>query len=228
MEFSFLKKNLLTFGLESGECGLVDIASQSIFKFSKTHDAPAKGVAFSPFNRYLSCSCGMDQKIILYDVEKKKLVKVIQTAYPLCSISFKDDGVTLAVGTVGGRVLIYDLRKGSEPIFNFQASSSIEPINLIRFSTVWNKKAIIITLLISLFFLQSKPGKSLFTASSPITSVINSNGKEKDDNELPKSSSSRKSILIHNISYKTHLLYLSCSFGCLFTRCQFQNYPKRG
>lgn len=53
---------------------------------------------------------------------------------PLTAISFKDDGVTLAVGSVGGRVLIYDLRKGSEPVLDYQASTSIEPIDFLCFS----------------------------------------------------------------------------------------------
>jgi protein NEDD1 len=38
--------------------------------FQDAHGAPVKGTVFSPFNRYLMCSAGLDKRIVLYDVEK--------------------------------------------------------------------------------------------------------------------------------------------------------------
>ncbi|CAO3565142.1 unnamed protein product [Mortierella alpina] len=84
--------------------------------FAATHDLSISGMAFSPFNRYLICTTGLDRRYALYDVEKKNVVKSTVTDYALTSVSFKNDGISMVFGTDQGKVLLYDLRSTSRPI----------------------------------------------------------------------------------------------------------------
>jgi len=82
---------------------------------SKKHDLNAhggvcSGIAFSPVNHLLICSCGLDGKIQFFDIIEGKNVKIIDTKTPLSAISFCPDGHTIAVGTFKGKLLIYDLK----------------------------------------------------------------------------------------------------------------------
>ncbi|KAG0200023.1 Protein nedd1 [Mortierella sp. GBA30] len=83
--------------------------------FAATHEVPICGMAFSPFNRYLICTAGLDKRYALYDVEKKNVVKNTLTDYALTSVSFKNDGISMAFGTDEGKILLYDLRSTSRP-----------------------------------------------------------------------------------------------------------------
>jgi len=66
-------------------------------------------------NKLLLSSVSLDKSIIFYDITQKKKVSVIQTQYPLQSITFNHDGHTVAVGAQNsGHILVYDLRKQSE------------------------------------------------------------------------------------------------------------------
>jgi WD40 repeat protein len=55
-----------------GCVSVYDLAeSRSPHVFQRIHTGPVEGLSFSPFNRYLLASAGRDQKIVLYDVERK-------------------------------------------------------------------------------------------------------------------------------------------------------------
>ena len=56
------------------------------------------------------CSSGYDRRILFYDINEKKIVKRLETDYPLTALGFSPDGFTLAAGTLSGEVLVYDLR----------------------------------------------------------------------------------------------------------------------
>jgi WD40 repeat protein len=55
----------------------------------------------------------LDKKIVFYDISDKKVVKKLETTQPLTSISFFEDGHTIAVGTLSGSIFIYDLRESA-------------------------------------------------------------------------------------------------------------------
>ena len=77
-----------------------------------------KGVAFSPLNKLLLSSVGLDKNIVFYDTNDKIIVKRIKTDVPLQSVSFCSDGHTIAIGASNmGAVLIYDLRKSSKEVY---------------------------------------------------------------------------------------------------------------
>ncbi|KAF9115396.1 Protein nedd1 [Mortierella sp. AM989] len=120
LEYSVFNRSILGGVGNDGILRLWDTGSNgstSIYhSFAATHEAPISGMAFSPFNRYLICTAGLDKRYALYDVEKKKVVKNTVTEYALTSVSFKNDGISMAFGTDEGKVLLYDLRSTSRPI----------------------------------------------------------------------------------------------------------------
>ena len=87
---------------------------QLLGQFNK-HSGYVKALSFSPLNRLLMCSVGLDRQIIFYDIHEKIIVKRIMAPFPIASVSFCADGHTLAVGSsMNGQnmqCLVYDLRK---------------------------------------------------------------------------------------------------------------------
>jgi len=63
------------------------------------HSGSVKGLSFSPLNKLLMCSVGLDRQIIFYDTNEKIIVKKILAPFPLNCVHFANDGHTLAVGS---------------------------------------------------------------------------------------------------------------------------------
>jgi WD40 repeat protein len=82
----------------------------------RTADLTERG-GLSDGHAVLFASAGLDGKIVFYDVAQSKVVKTMEVGSPLSALCFNDDGVTIAVGTSGGGIKIYDLRasKGNQP-----------------------------------------------------------------------------------------------------------------
>ncbi|KAI9598656.1 WD40-repeat-containing domain protein [Syncephalis fuscata] len=118
IDYSKFRKSLLLCGGDDGAVHMLDTnqGQTPIQTFQSVHSAPVKGVAFSPFNRYLMCSAGLDKRVVLYDAEKQGAIKTLSTDQPLTTLSFKNDGVTIAAGTIQGKLLLFDLRSSSKPL----------------------------------------------------------------------------------------------------------------
>jgi len=71
---------------------------QLVGQFNK-HSGYVKGLSFSPLNKLLMCSVGLDRQIIFYDIHEKLIVKKIVAPFPIKSVNFSSDGHTLAVGS---------------------------------------------------------------------------------------------------------------------------------
>ena len=82
------------------------------------------GIAFSPINDTLALSVGLDKKFFCCDTKTKKQIMSIQAEAPLTSADFDHDGISIAVGTSRGRLLIYDLRSPKTPVHNIAAHNS--------------------------------------------------------------------------------------------------------
>jgi protein NEDD1 len=67
-------------------------------------------LSFSPVNQLLLCTSGLNNRIHFFDIQEGREVKKIDTGTPLSSLAFCGDGHTVAVGTISGRVLLYDLK----------------------------------------------------------------------------------------------------------------------
>jgi protein NEDD1 len=74
------------------------------------HASQCTGIAFSPMNALLMCSCGLDGNIHFFDTADGKKVKTMKINEPLSTLSFCIDGHTLATGTLRGKILVYDLK----------------------------------------------------------------------------------------------------------------------
>ena len=87
-------------------------------QFTSGHKSSIKDVAFSPLNKLLLCSVGLDKNIVFYDINDKIIVKRIKTDLPLQSVAFCSDGHTIAIGASNmGAIMIYDLRKSSKEVY---------------------------------------------------------------------------------------------------------------
>lgn len=85
------------------------------YHFTNSHKGSVKSLAFSPLNKLLLCSVGVDRQICFYDMNEKVIVKKIKTETSLSKVAFCSDGHTIAIGSdqEDGLVLVYDLRKSS-------------------------------------------------------------------------------------------------------------------
>lgn len=99
--------------------------------FSDAHHAPAMDLSYSPLNHLLLGSCGLDKKLVLYDMNRKKFVRTVQADHPLTSMCFMADGMYICTGSSLGTLYKFDLRKTSEPLCEIQAhSTSIQKLVL--------------------------------------------------------------------------------------------------
>ena len=95
---------------DNGAVQIWDINTRQRVSRFKEHSNSTKSIAFSPVNELLMCSVGIDSKLNFYDSKESKIVKVITAKSPLSSLSFHEDGYTVACGTLTGDLLVYDLR----------------------------------------------------------------------------------------------------------------------
>lgn len=114
--YSYFSRSLLASVSDSGTVCLWDTKERKMLKKFQDHKAPSTCLAFSPLNDMLLCSCGLDKRIIFYDVTGKKTVKTINTEGPITSCDFFNDGCTVAAGSASGHIYLFDLRHGSVPV----------------------------------------------------------------------------------------------------------------
>ena len=135
MQFSHLDRKLLCAGQDDSVVTLYDVeAAKQVYQFSQSHKSAVKGVAFSPLNKLLLASVGLDKNIIFYDIHDKIIVKRIRADFPFQSISFCTDGHTVAIGAANsGAILVYDLRKSSKEVYKL-CSGHTQTINSLNFA----------------------------------------------------------------------------------------------
>ncbi|XP_056196694.1 protein NEDD1 isoform X2 [Falco biarmicus] len=143
LKYSAFKKSLLGSVSDSGNVTLWDVNSQNPYhNFENPHKAPASEICFSPVNKLLVATVGLDKRIILYDTSSKKLLTTIVADFPLTTMDFMPDGTTLAIGCSRGKIYQYDLRlltspmktvvahKGCVKCIRLQCSSTFSKSNL--------------------------------------------------------------------------------------------------
>lgn len=132
LQFSYVKKSILGTVSTNGSLSLWDInESKLLHNFKQSHNSPATGIAFSPVNHLLLATVGLDKRLICYDPQLKSCIKTYRTEAPLTAIDFMNDGITLAVGSVKGKIYIYDLRSSSTPMKTLSAHNN--SINCLSF-----------------------------------------------------------------------------------------------
>ena len=74
-------------------------AMRADYHFTNTHKGSVKSLAFSPLNRLLLCSAGVDRSVSFYDLNEKVTVKKIKTDISISKVAFCSDGYTIAVAS---------------------------------------------------------------------------------------------------------------------------------
>ncbi|XP_030828961.1 protein NEDD1-like [Strongylocentrotus purpuratus] len=130
--YSFFKKSLLAAASDDGSLTLWDTnTSKLVTSFSDAHNAPTTALSFSPLNNLLLASSGLDKRVVCYDVNGRSVIKTMTVESPLTSLSFMQDGATLAAGSTRGKIYVFDLRMGSAPLKTLNAHKS--SVQAIRF-----------------------------------------------------------------------------------------------
>ncbi|ELU15027.1 hypothetical protein CAPTEDRAFT_42942, partial [Capitella teleta] len=117
LQYSHFTKSLLVSASDDGSVNMWDTATRRLIHgFQAQHGAPATSLAFSPLNAMLLISAGLDKRIVCYDAQNKTPIRTMVAESPLTSADLHCDGSTLAVGSIRGKIYIYDLRSGDAPI----------------------------------------------------------------------------------------------------------------
>ncbi len=121
VRYSAHRTSSLAVSSMSGSVTFWDVNHGSALRRFCEHAAPCAGIAFSPINGNLALSVGLDKKCVFYDVQTKTAVReLIRADAPLTAVEPFPDGKTLALGTSQGKVLFYDLRNFSRPMFTLK------------------------------------------------------------------------------------------------------------
>ncbi|XP_042649055.1 protein NEDD1 [Tyto alba] len=140
LKYSSFKKSLLGSVSDSGNVTLWDVNSQNPYhNFENTHKAPASEICFSPVNKLLLVTVGLDKRIILYDTSSKKLLTTIVADFPLTTVDFMPDGTTLAIGCSRGKICQYDLRQLTSPVKTVIAHKGCVKCIRLQFSSTFSK-----------------------------------------------------------------------------------------
>ncbi|NWR93574.1 NEDD1 protein, partial [Furnarius figulus] len=140
LKYSSFKKSLLGSVSDSGNVTLWDVNSQNPYhNFENTHKAPASEICFSPVNKLLLVTVGLDKRVILYDTLSKKLLTTIVADFPLTTVDFMPDGTTLAVGCSRGKICQYDLRQLTSPVKTVAAHKGCVKCIRLQFSSTFSK-----------------------------------------------------------------------------------------
>jgi WD40 repeat protein len=80
MRYSQVKQSVLAAGYETGKIVIWDSSTgQKRAELPAAHTSACIGLAFSPLNNLLLCSCGSDGRIQFFDIVSLRNVKTIET-----------------------------------------------------------------------------------------------------------------------------------------------------
>mmetsp|Transcript_7878 Transcript_7878/g.13931 ORF Transcript_7878/g.13931 Transcript_7878/m.13931 type:complete len:663 (+) Transcript_7878:107-2095(+) len=166
--FNVFRPDIVAVGTDSGSVHIWDISTKTMTAtFPRAHVGAVSAVVFSPVNRSLLMSVGLDKRIALLATTKSKVLLTIDAPEALTCASFAPTGDRFAVGTVAGNILLYDLR-GNQARGQNQLTHKIEahfpgPVNDVSFFIPVNSKVE------SASRASSKPSSS--TSKAPLSAV---------------------------------------------------------
>jgi len=84
--------------LEDGKFSILDTQNSEMLREFQSHDAFAMDIAFSPANKLLIATVGRDNKMIFYDINKERHLKIIPLPFKANTACFCGEGTKVAVG----------------------------------------------------------------------------------------------------------------------------------
>lgn len=128
---SSLDSNITAVGTTEGSILLYDLSDYSssdpLFTLNK-RQSRITDLSFSPINPKLLGATSTDGSLMFYDKSSGEMIQQLASlSCGINSISMHDDGVSCAVGTETGEVLMYDLRQNS-PLSSIYVEGSVKSL----------------------------------------------------------------------------------------------------
>ena len=119
--FSTAARGALGLATDDGCVALWDAGARARLAHFAEHRGVCTSLAFSPLNALLLASGGMDGRVCFYDAQVGATVKTQEVGEGVTCLAFLADGVSLALGTATGSLLLYDLRNTLKPVADVAA-----------------------------------------------------------------------------------------------------------
>ena len=140
MKLSSAVGNYLASGYIDGSIKIWDASigetntDNNVIRKQILHSDKVTGVSFSPRNPNILVSVGLDEQLQLLDIHSKptEINLSVDVNQKLTSVSFHENGVNCAVGTMEGNIFMYDFRNTRYPIAQSIAHSPY-PVNALAF-----------------------------------------------------------------------------------------------
>jgi len=111
LTFNPFRKDIVAVATNSGSVYVWDTYSSTLTAaFPKIHNGIASQICYSPMNRNLLVSVGLDGLVAYMDPTLSKVIRKDHIPHEITCVSFAPTGLMLAVGTLSGDVLFYELR----------------------------------------------------------------------------------------------------------------------
>ena len=126
MNLSYAGPCRIAAGYNDGSLCLWDPVTLTQLRRQQVHQLRISALAFSPKNPRLVATSGIDGRLVLVDMGAKttELSAAVEIGDALTAVSFHEDAIHCAVGTVKGNVFIYDWRNVRKPIATIDATTS--------------------------------------------------------------------------------------------------------
>lgn len=120
-------------GMLNGAINMCDVEKQALGCSIDASQYPIADLCISPVNSRLLASIS-HESLLFHDANSAKSISTMSIGARCNSLSLSNDGVSCAVGTSIGTVLLYDLRKSGSPITQWDGNDKyLEPVNSVRF-----------------------------------------------------------------------------------------------
>ncbi|KAI8614609.1 WD40-repeat-containing domain protein [Chytriomyces sp. MP71] len=133
--FSPFKKSTLAAAGDDGALVVWDFtvsATEPSFVVKNAHAAPLSGLCWSPCNKALFVTAGLDRRVLVCNKDERgKILLKFETDSPVTSLSVNDDFL-IAAGTLSGQITLFDVR-ARKAVLTFQANPSGESVTGLEF-----------------------------------------------------------------------------------------------
>lgn len=122
------------------DASIAEHSENTLIRKQRLHAEKVTGVAFSPRNPNAFVSVGLDEQLQLLDIHSKpsEVNLSVDVNQRLTSVTFHENGINCAVGTVEGNIIMYDLRHTRYPIVQVTAHNP-HAINMLSFQVSYKE-----------------------------------------------------------------------------------------